>query len=84
MIRFVLCVLVCFLCGCESKQTPKIIPMDEVPPAVMQKAKEALPEVKFDSAVRKSDGGLEIRGRDPQGKIRDVDFSAKGEVIEIE
>lgn len=76
--------LFCLLIGCQTKQMPKMIPLDEVDPSILIKAKEALPEVKFDNAVRKSDGGLEIRGKDPQGRIRDVDFSAKGAVVEIE
>ena len=79
-----LCVLSCIAIGCESKQGPKIVPFEEVPPALLQRARQELPEVKFDSAVRRSDGGLEIRGKDAQGKLRDVEFSAKGDLTEVE
>jgi hypothetical protein len=44
--------------GCQRQSTPRIVPFDEVPPDLLQKAKEALPEVRFDNAVRRSDGGF--------------------------
>jgi hypothetical protein len=84
MQRLLFSVLLCLAIGCESKKTPSIVPFDQVPASILQKAQEALPDVKFDNAVRRSDGGLEVRGKDPQGKVRDVEFSPKGDVIEIE
>jgi hypothetical protein len=84
MQRLLFSVLLCLAIGCESKKTPSIVPFDQVPAPILQKAQEALPDVKFDNAVRRSDGGLEVRGKDPQGKVRDVEFSPKGDVIEIE
>ena len=84
MTRIFLGVLLCLAIGCESKQPPKIVPFNEVPADLLQRAQKELPEVKFDNAVRKSDGGLEIRGKDAQGKVRDVEFSVKGDLTEVE
>ncbi|MBU6386612.1 MAG: hypothetical protein ACKN85_04795 [Pirellula sp.] len=84
MIRITLIIMMGLVLGCQRQSTPRIVPFDEVPPDLLQKAKEALPEVRFDNAVRRSDGGLEIRGKDPTGKVRDVDFSASGQLTEIE
>ena len=51
---------------------------------MLQTAKEKLPDVKFENALKRSDGTFEVRGRDQKGKVRDVEFSATGEVLEIE
>ena len=85
MYRYAWSLLLCLGLGCGN-QAPKAeqVPLDKVPANVLSKAKEVLPEVKFETAVRRSDGGLEIRGKDPQGKVRDVEFSAQGEFLEVE
>lgn len=72
------------LTGCGSESGAQIVPFDQVPAAIVEKAKAELPDVSFESAVRRSDGGLEVRGKDPRGNVRDVEFSAAGEVIEVE
>jgi hypothetical protein len=46
-------------------------------------AKAKLPEVRCEQAVMRGDGSFEIRGRDKQGKLRDVELSATGEVLEV-
>lgn len=61
MIRFTLIIMMGLVLGCQRQSTPRVVPFDEVPPDLLQKAKEALPEVRFENAVRRSDGGLEIR-----------------------
>ena len=58
--------------------------MEEVPANLMDIAKEKLPDVTFEQAVRKSNGVLEVRGKDKGGKVRDIEFSQTGEVVEIE
>ncbi len=80
-----LCLFLSFAIGCgSSPPKAELVPLEQVPAEVLKKAKEALPEVSFDTAVRRSDGGLEVRGKDSHGKVRDVEFSAAGDVIEIE
>lgn len=70
--------------GCGGEPMAELIPIEKVPENTLKKAQEALPDVRFENAVRRSDGRLEVRGKDSKGIVRDVDFSAAGEVIEIE
>lgn len=72
------------LAGCGGKPKPELIPLEKVPEAIRTTAKETLPQVEFDQAIRRPDGGYEVRGKDASGKVRDVEFSADGKVIEIE
>ena len=58
--------------------------VEDVPANLHQIADENLPDVKFDQAIRRSDGTYEIRGKDAKGKVRDIDLAADGKVIEIE
>ncbi len=53
----------------------------------MEIARKELPGITFDTAYKlKVDGkdAFEIRGKNKQGKIREVELSATGEVLEIE
>lgn len=82
----VACGLVASAClGCQGeKQAVTILRIDEVPPALMEIAREKLPGITFDAAWQKPDGTYEIRGRARNGKIRDVDIRPDGTVAEIE
>lgn len=84
MYRLSMLFFVCLIAGCGSTSSAEAIPLDKVPEQTLRKAQETLPDVKFTTAVRRSDGGLEIRGKDARGNVRDVEFSASGDVIEIE
>jgi hypothetical protein len=84
MRQFCLCVVVCFVVGCGGSSSGELVPLDKVPDGMMQTAKEKLPDVQFESALKRNDGSYEVRGKDKQGKVRDVEFSATGEVVEIE
>jgi hypothetical protein len=61
-----------------------IVPLDQVPEPFLTKAKETLPEVKFDHARRLPNGNYEIRGQARNGKVREVELAPSGEVVEIE
>ena len=76
--------LICMGVGCGAASQNQAISIDEVPKNLLEIAKEKLPDVTFDQAVRKSNGVLEVRGKDKKGKVRDVEFSKTGEVVEIE
>jgi hypothetical protein len=77
--------LVLLVAGCaQGKSTDVPVPLDQVPEAVMRVAQEKLPGVKFDQAWKKGDGNYELRGRDKRGKVRDIDLTPSGEVLEIE
>lgn len=84
MRHFCFCVLACVVVGCGGTSSGELIPLDKVPESMLQTAKEKLPDVQFDSALKRSDGSYEVRGKDKQGKVRDVEFSPTGEVTEIE
>ena len=60
------------------------VPLEEVPEPLVTKARETLPEVKFDHARRLSNGNYEIRGKGQKGKVREVELKPSGEVVEIE
>jgi hypothetical protein len=77
-------ILVCVVSACTGGAKNEAIGIDQVPPNLLEIAKEKLPDVTFDQAVKKSNGVLEVRGKDKTGKVRDVEFSPKGEVVEIE
>jgi hypothetical protein len=61
-----------------------VVPLEQVPEPFVKKAKETLPEVKFDHARRLPNGNFEIRGKNRNGKVREVEVNPAGEVVEIE
>jgi hypothetical protein len=84
MRRFSLSLCVCLAAGCSSAAEDELIPLEKVPETFVNTAKQTLPEVTFDQALKRSDGSYEVRGKDKTGKVRDVEFSATGEIIEVE
>ena len=63
------------------------VPLDQLPPGSLEAATKALPEVKFHEARKAKFNGqdaYEIRGKDKRGKIREVEVSTSGEILEIE
>jgi hypothetical protein len=84
MRHFCFYVVVCFVVGCSGSSSGELVPLDKLPENMLETAKEKLPDVKFENALKRSDGTFEVRGRDNKGKVRDVEFSATGEVIEVE
>ncbi len=81
-------IVVAGLLGCESRPTAdQVVPLDQVPPALMEIARKQLPDITFDTAYKmKVDGqdAYELRGKNKQGKTREVELSATGEVLEVE
>src|SRR3954463_3826844 len=58
-----------------------------VPPGSMEAATKALPGVKFSEVQKAKFNGqyaFEIRGKDKRGKIREVEVSTEGQILEIE
>ena len=76
-----------FGCG-EHGENDVPMPLDKVPPSVVKAAGEKLPGVKFDSAYKETtkDGKevYELRGKTKEGKIRDVEVTADGKVLEVD
>jgi hypothetical protein len=84
MRRLALIVLACVLTGCGSGAKDELITLDKLPEGLLATAQEKLPDVKFENALKRADGTFEVRGKDKKGKVRDVEMSATGEVLEVE
>ncbi|MBI3862299.1 MAG: hypothetical protein HY290_10430 [Planctomycetia bacterium] len=81
------CLFVCVLLaavGCSQAPKAELLTIDKVPDNLMTIAREKLPGVTFDQAVRKSNGIYEIIGKDERGKVREIELSPGGDVVEIE
>jgi hypothetical protein len=81
--------LLVFTFGCAGSPPPSdpVVPLSEVPPIVMEKARNTLPGITFDTVYKmkvKGKDAYEVRGKDNRGKVREVEVSADGEVLEIE
>jgi hypothetical protein len=76
------------LAGCgEERVATEAIPLDRLPPGSLELAKKELPGVTFDSARKAKYQGqdaIEIRGKDKQGKIREVEVDLNGNLLEVE
>lgn len=86
MQKFIVSAALAFTLGCASEkaETKVTIPLDQVPENVMKVAKKELPDVKFDMAMKKQNGDFEVRGKDKNGKIREIDVKPDGTIVEIE
>jgi hypothetical protein len=88
MRRMILFVLL--IGGCSSAEAPQknSVPMDKVPPVVMdaavKAAKDKFPDLKFESAWKKPSGVYEIVGKTKSGKTHDVEVKESGEITEVE
>jgi hypothetical protein len=74
-------------CGGTPPKSDPVVPMEEVPPKVMDAARKELPGFTFDTVYRMKIEGkdaYEVRGKDKRGKVREVEVSADGEVIAVE
>ena len=74
-------------CGAKPPATNNFVPLAEVAPELVKVAEKTLPNVKFDSARKikvNGEDAFEIRGKMANGKIREVEVSAAGRVLEIE
>jgi hypothetical protein len=76
-----------FGCGGGEEEKAQSVPIDQVPPKLMEVARKQLPGLTFDRAYKIDVNGkdaYEIRGKDSRGKIREVEVSTSGEVLEVE
>lgn len=83
--RHVVLVLLVLAIGCgDGGSKAELIPLDQVPEPLLKTAQKTLPEVKFDHARKMANGNYEVRGKARNGKVREVELSPAGEVVEIE
>ena len=76
-----------FGCGGTPPESDPVVPIEEVPPKVMDVARKELPGFTFDTVYKMKIEGkdaYEVRGKDRRGKVREVEVSADGEVIAVE
>jgi hypothetical protein len=73
-------------CG-EQIERLEAVPLDQLPPGSLEAAAKAVPGVEFNQARKAKFNGqdaFEIRGKDKRGKIREVEVSTSGKILEIE
>jgi hypothetical protein len=80
----VLMLLVAAGCGSSTSEKKEPLALDQVPENVMKVAKEKLPDVTFERALKKPNGEFEVIGKDKKGKVREIDIKPDGTVTEIE
>lgn len=76
--------LLLLVLGCSEAPKAELTPLEKVPDNVMTIAKDKLPDVTFEQAVKRPDGIYEISGKDAKGKVREIEISPSGAIIEIE
>jgi hypothetical protein len=79
--------LVLLVSGCgpsPAAKTKTVIATEQVPPAVMKAAQTREPQVKFNKVLKTSEGIYEVQGKNPAGKIIEVEVSEAGEVLKVE
>ena len=71
-------------CGSDKKKEKVAVSLDQVPENVMKIAKDKLPDVTFERAMKKPNGEFEVIGKNKTGKVREIDITPEGVVTEIE
>jgi hypothetical protein len=87
--RYILCLslLVGIQTGCGqagAAKTKSVIPMDQVPAAVMKAAHKKEPDVTFNKVIKAPDGIYEVQGKTKAGKILEVEVTESGQVVKVE
>jgi hypothetical protein len=74
-------------CGGEQPKSDEVVPLDQVPANLLEVARKQLPDYTFDTVYKIKVNGkdaYEIRGKNKQGKVREVEVSSTGEVLAVE
>jgi hypothetical protein len=74
--------------GCGGQDEPSAaVPLEKLPPGALDLARKQLPDLNFDSARKakyKGQDAIEIRGKNKEGKIREVEVDLTGKLLEVE
>jgi hypothetical protein len=85
MLRILAALVLVVAIGCQEEQKGgENVPLDQVPVPVMETAKKELPDIQFNQAWKTPNGNYEVRGKNKNGKTRDVQVKPTGEVVEID
>ena len=90
--RVILTVLLAtFGCGADDAddagEGKKPMAMDQVPAVLLKAAKEAAPDLTFYAAYKDKFNGqdsIELKGKTKNGKIKEIEVSPDGKVLETE
>ena len=80
-------IAVLLICGCSHAPAlphRENVPIAQVPPNIMKVAQKQFPDIKFDTVWKTEGGAYEVRGKAKTGKVREVEVSEQGQVVEIE
>lgn len=74
--------------GCaEEVRRDQPLKMADVPEEILKVAEKELPDIKFDQAWKtkfKGQDAYELRGKNNRGRVREVEVSTSGQVLEVE
>jgi hypothetical protein len=85
MRKIVVTLVLLFVGGCGEKMpSGENVPLEKVPEPVMKVAMEKLPGVTFEQAWKTPAGNYEVRGKNNNGKVRDIQVKPDGEVVEVD
>jgi len=85
MRTFLLIVFSVLMAGCgDVSPSGQNVPLDKVPQEVMDVAKQKLPGITFEQAWTTPTGNYEVRGRDKNGKVRDIQLKPSGDIVEVD
>ena len=74
----------CLFAACGAKPRDELVPLEQTPAKFVDAAREKLPDVTFDQVLQRPNGQFELRGTTSDGKVRKIELSAAGEVVNIE
>lgn len=77
-------ILALSICGCGEGGQVQVLTFSQLPEGMMATAKQKLPDVTFEKAVKRKSGIIEINGRNFKGKYHSIEFSPAGEVVKVE
>ena len=75
------------LFGCGQAFQEEVVPIDKIPPQIMEAAQKELPDIQFEQAWKTKDGEkelYEIRGKNKKGQIKEVEIFTDGKVYKVE
>ena len=85
MRRILTALLLMVAVGCQGEpKGEENVPLEQVPDPVMKTAKKELPDIEFSQAWKTPNGNYEVRGKNKNGKTRDIQVKPTGEIVEVD